>query len=397
MKVLFLCAWFPYPPENGSKIRIYHLLRSLAQDHEIHLLSFIREGERIDLVSLKRLCGSIETVPWREFDPRRLTALFSFFSIKPRSVIDTYSKEMAEKVQQAIKTKQPDVIVACQESTARYVVQYLDYIRIFEEVELGLVQQNWSNNSSLIFRLRRKINWAKITRYTKDIVLSFNACTVVSESERTLLGQVIPNYTSIHVIPNGVDLERLHLGLAKPQINTLIYNGALTFSANYDAMHFFLTEIWPLIHSVIPHVRLKITGRTIGVNLLGLPLDDRVTLTGYLEDIRPAVAGSWACIVPLRVGGGTRLKILEAMALGTPVVSTSKGAEGLIVNPGLDILIADSPTEFADQVVRLMRDPKLHDRISQNGRQLVEKHYGWDVLGQKFTQMLDTLVNSRNN
>jgi glycosyltransferase involved in cell wall biosynthesis len=123
-----------------------------------------------------------------------------------------------------------------------------------------------------------------------------------------------------------------------------------------------------------------------------LPLSEGVILTGYLNDIRPCVAQSWACVVPLRVGGGTRLKILEAMALGTPVVSTSKGAEGLEATHGDDILIADMPAEFADAVLRLLDDKALRARLAANGRRLVESRYGWEVIGEKLDQLLRKVV-----
>jgi len=206
---------------------------------------------------------------------------------------------------------------------------------------------------------------------------------------------IAPHCQYVVVVPNGVDLDRYKDDSGASEPGTLIFPGALTYSANFDAMAFFLHQIFPLVKARWPEVVLRITGKTNGVPVDRLPLDERVILTGYLDDVRPTVAQSWVCVVPLRVGGGTRLKILEAMALGTPVVSTSKGAEGLEVTQDEDILIADTPAEFADAVLRLLNDRALRARLAANGRRLVESRYGWKVIGEKLDQLLRRVVKER--
>ena len=171
--------------------------------------------------------------------------------------------------------------------------------------------------------------------------------------------------------------------------NTLVFNGSLTYHANYDAMRYFLAEVFPLIQQQEPGVSLTITGPTSGVDLSGLRLNDGVRLSGYLDDIRPLLASASACVVPIRSGGGTRLKILEAMALGTPVVSTSKGAEGLEVTPGKQILVADEPAEFAAQVICLLRAPALREQLRTRARRLVEQQYDWREIGQRFANLVE--------
>jgi glycosyltransferase involved in cell wall biosynthesis len=176
----------------------------------------------------------------------------------------------------------------------------------------------------------------------------------------------------------------------------LIFTGALTYNANYDALAYFLAEIFPLIRRQAPDTRLRVTGSTQGVDLDSLPLDGQVELTGYLADIRPAVAGSWACVVPLRLGGGTRLKILEAMSLGAPVISTAKGAEGLEVENGVHLLIAETPAEFAGHVVRLLRSPSLRQELAGNAARLVAEKYEWSGIGAGFRQAVERLVLTKN-
>jgi glycosyltransferase involved in cell wall biosynthesis len=219
-----------------------------------------------------------------------------------------------------------------------------------------------------------------------------DGCTVASQQERQLIRDIVPGYRSLAVIPNGIDLQRYVGDFGPVESDTLIFPGAVTYKANFDAMRFFLQKVFPRIRTARPGAVLRITGRTDGVDLKRLPLGDGVILTGYLDDVRPAVAQSWGCVVPLRLGGGTRLKILEAMALGTPVVSTSKGAEGLEVTPGKDILIADEPAELADTILRLLNDRVLRTKLAIEGQQLVTQKYGWDRIARRLDRFLCEVV-----
>jgi glycosyltransferase involved in cell wall biosynthesis len=392
MKILFLSPWYPYPPNNGSKIRIYHLLRALARAHEVSLLSFVRDGESVDPQGLKTVCSSVRTAPRQAFKPWRAQALLGFLSPLPRSAVDTYSQEMENLVKTSLREQSPDVVIASELGTAPYAHNNPDIPCILEDVELGVIHDAWERSAAPFLRWRRGLTWLKTRRYAGRLARRFDACTVVSERERALLSQAAPGYQDVHVVPNGVDLESLQTGTADPQPNTMIYNGALTYGANYDAMRYFLADILPLIRAGAPEATLRITGSTKDVDVEGLAIDAGVTLTGFLPDIRPVVAGAWACVVPLRVGGGTRLKILEAMALGTPVIATSKGAEGLDVTPEEDILIADEPQAFAAQTVRLLQDPDLRVRLARSGRRLMEARYGWSAIGQGFLRVVENVA-----
>ncbi len=241
--------------------------------------------------------------------------------------------------------------------------------------------------------MRKKLYLAKVRSYTKYLVNQYDACTVASETERELFSQVVDQKDRIHVIPNGVDLVYNQPGMAKPHPHTLVYNGKLTYSANYDAMSYFLRDIFPNILVRVPEATLTITGSVQGVDLSQLSVNDHVIFSGFLPDIRPAVAEAWACVVPLRQGGGTRLKILEAMALGTPVIATSKAAEGLFVTPGMNILLADTPEEFSVHTIQLLNNYQLRCDLSKNGREFVEKNYDWDTIGSSFERLIGYVIN----
>ena len=203
------------------------------------------------------------------------------------------------------------------------------------------------------------------------------------------------NRMPLEVVPNGVDCDHNRPGLAQPQPIRLVYNGSLTYSANYDAMRWFLAEVYPRIKAQVPGVSLTITGSTRGVDLAGLALDDTVRLTGFVDDVRIPVAEAGVCVVPIRQGGGTRLKILEAMALGTPVVATSKGAEGLDAVDGEHLLLADDPEAFARRTVELLGNPALRHDLAANARRLVEDRYDWAAIGQRFVDLVEATVKEK--
>jgi len=394
MEILYLSPWFPTPPFNGSKIRINALISALAGQHEVHLISFVRSGEIVDLDDAKEFCASIQTVSWQEFSPYRLKALLGFFSKVPRSIVDTYSKEMEYNVSEAIERINPDLIVASELGTAPYVRRF-SLPCIFDEIQVGVILDEWKQAKNNIQKWKRRLTWLKTRVYLADLLTVFNACVTASSREKELLQHIAPNYLNLYIIPNGVDTSALKPDLSTlHQSNTLIYNGALTYSANYDAMQFFLIDIFPLVKARIPATTLTITGSLNGANLSALPQDESVVFSGFLPDIRPAMKAAWACVVPLRWGGGTRLKILEAMALGTPVVSTSKGAEGLDVVHEENILIADTPDDFAFQTVRLLEDSELRSRLAQSGRKLVEQRYDWHTIGAKFVKLVEIVTKS---
>ena len=392
MKILFCSRWFPYPPDNGSKIRIFNLIKQLSLSHEVDLISFTSEA-LIDesLETMSDYCRQVKVVPYRSFEPKRLTALAGFFSMQPRSVIDTYSDEFQMLVEQAARQHKFDLVIASQIDMVRYVLALPYLPKIFEEIELTIFYEQVVKEQNPLKKLRSWLTWWKLSQFVRSFLASFSGCTVVSEVERTQILQVTPGYKPIAVIPNGVDLNHHLATFGPPVADTLVYSGALTYGANFDAMDFFLREIFPLIQAQRPQVKLYITGKLNGVPVNRLPSNNGVIFTGYLNDIRPQVAQSWVSIVPLRFGGGTRLKVLESLALGTPVVATSKGAEGLDLVAGKDLLIAVEPADFAAAVLRLLQEAALRDMLSGNGRQAVKK-YDWQTIGQSFCNFVERVA-----
>jgi glycosyltransferase involved in cell wall biosynthesis len=299
---------------------------------------------------------------------------------------------MRALVRRVARDRSFDAVIASQIDMALYALGVPRGLRVLEELELTTIYEHYTRARGPWRRLRAGLTWWKLSGYMQRLLSRFDLCTVVSEAEREIVRRLAAATTRVEVVPNGVDVAAYAGDFGAPEPETLIYSGALTYSANYDAVAFFLREIYPRLRAERPNLKLLITGRLEGVPVQRLPQLPGVIFTGYLDDIRPAIARSWASVVPLRVGGGTRLKILEALALGTPVVATTKGAEGLELVPGRDALIADDPAEFAGAILTLLADPDLRAGLSRHGRRLVEARYDWAAIGQRFDDLLESVA-----
>jgi polysaccharide biosynthesis protein PslH len=392
MHILFLSRWYPYPADNGSRIRIFNLLRGLAQQHTLTLISFTQQPVSEDqLAALRPFCQAIHTLPYRPFRPTRGKALLGYLSLHPRSVIDTYSQECADLVRQCASQERFDLVLASQIDMAPYALLVPQARKLLEELEVSTIYEQFARASNLRTRLRGALTWAKHARYVKQITRQFHGCTVVSASEKALIERVTNSQRPLWVIPNGVDAAACAGDYGPPTPDSLIYAGSLTYQPNYDAVSYFLAAMFPAILQERPATHLTVTGSSEGVPLERLPASNHWHLAGYLPDVRPTIARSWASIVPLRQGGGTRLKILESLALGTPVIATSKGAEGLDLRDGEEILLADEPAAFVKAVLRLLRDPALRQRLSQAGRAAVAARYDWSGISAELNRCIATL------
>lgn len=393
MRILFLSRWYPYPVDNGSKIRIFNLLKYLAVRHTVDLLSFT--GEPVAAASqeaMQQYCQRVAAVPYHPFTPTALKATLGFFSSRPRSLIDTFQPALNDLGQQWHQENRYDLVIASQIDMVPYAVNFKDTRLLFEEVELTTLYEQYSLAPNLWARIRHALTWGKLQNYLRQTLPRFAGYTVVSEGERQRVQHIVPHYQGLSaLIANGVDLAP-HQPIAESvQPDSLIYAGAMSYQANFDAVAYFLAEIWPLIRAARPQATFYVTGKLDGVPLERLPQREGVVFTGYLDDVRPRVAQSWLSVIPLRQGGGTRLKILEALALGTPIVTTSKGMEGLDLKPERDVLVADTPETFAAAVLQLLRDANLRMALSQNGQRAIQQ-YDWAAIGANWCQFVEQVA-----
>ena len=405
MKVLFLSAWFPYPPSNGAKIRIYNLIKGLAEHHEIGLVSLAKtieiEEARTHVPRLLNLCKSVDVFPAHKFNANTLSDWRGIFSPLPRSIYAARNPSMEKLMFQRLKEGAYDAVIASEVSPPSEISQMASCIEgvpvILDALEIGSPDKAVNRYESSVYRLRRRFGWMKRRRLVKKLLQNVAACTVPSELERQYISEIADSDVIIKTVPNCIDLSHLTGNFGSPQPGTIVFTGSFSYHANSDAVSYFLDEIFPLVRARRPDTRFQVLGSLEGSTPLSEQPNASVKFAGQVDDVRYPVAQAWLSVAPLRFGTGTRLKILESMALGTPVVSTRKGAEGLDVTHGEDILLADDPREFADAIARVIQNPDLRGRLSKGGQTLVREKYGANVMCDKLLLLLDQISASLAN
>ncbi|MCP4356676.1 MAG: glycosyltransferase [Chloroflexi bacterium] len=395
MQILFISRWFPYPANNGSKLRIFNLLRGLSNYHDITLVSFADQPDiNPNEPELLKLCRNVHIVPLKQFNPHSFRAHLGYLSMKPRSVFDTFSGEMKNCIIETLKTNHFDLVIASEVDTAVYSKHFKHLPALLEDIEIGTLYENYAHATSRPVRYRHGLTWLKHRRYLTSQLKNFDVCTVVSDQERKLFSQYVNSKQAIEIVPNCINLETYENVPRNPKPNTMIFTGSFTYLPNYKGMIWFIEKVLPLIQAETPDAQLIITGDHAN---LPLPAAKNVTLTGFVDDIRTYIGSAWISLVPIWSGGGTRLKILEAMALHTPVVATEKGAEGLNLKDGEHILIANKPAAFAGAVTRLLQDKTHRNTIADNAFHLVSETYDWTATIAHFLTIVKRLTNEKHN
>lgn len=392
MKILAVSTWFPCPPDNGVKMRAYHLLRPLGDAHTLDLITMSQSSrDSAFLGKLDEFCRRVATFPEPVFDPSRPSTWLGFFSMTPRYFTDHHLPGMQALAHSWVKEEGYDAVIAVTLGAAPYVAALDVPFKVLDQhnVECRVIRRQCQNEPTLFRRLRYLPTWLKSERYERGLASAFDVIAVVSEHEAEMMASVLRGGSGkdIRVVPNGVDPALLRYESQTKDHGLIVFTGAPTYKPNYDAAESLCNAILPAVRAEIADVRLKITGSTEGTDVSALASTDGVEFTGYVNDIRPLLSSAAALVVPLRFGGGTRLKILEAMAIGTPVVSTPMGAEGIKAEDGVHILRGDSPEQLARQTCRLLSDPGLASRIARNARELVRDRYMWSAIADEFAHI----------
>lgn len=310
-------------------------------------------------------------------------------NLEPRVVAATRSAQMSYLIQERLKSESYDLVIASQWKMAAYHQDFAQYPAIFEEVELGAFQSKKSEADTTMEAFRHLLPLLKMRRYVGNLALKFWASTVVSQQEANLLTEAVPGKSRVELIPNFVDLDQYRDIDSPREEKMLIFAGSMNYAPNHEAMTWFTGDMLPEIRKRVPGSKLLITGDG---NHQHLPSEDGVIRTGLVPDIQRLVSSSTVSLVPIRRGGGTRLKVLEAMALGTPIVSTTKGMEGLTVFSDEHALIADGRDEFVEATIRLLEDSSLRRRLAHNARQLVREKYERSVVVPKFLELVESAI-----
>jgi glycosyltransferase involved in cell wall biosynthesis len=391
MQITYVTAWYPNPADNGAKMRALGWIQALAMEHTVDLVVAVPDTScPLEPGPLTTLCRSIVTFPIPAIQPAGIRSRLALLRPVPRSYVATYEPEITRYLERRIRAHACDAVL-CSELTAYYGWHVIDHVPVIvDELDPSRYVEAM-DQPALRHRMRSALTWWKYRRFIRALLARSAGATVPSGNEAGLLRGLTVRPDDVVVIPNGIMVPGKPEGAIR-EPRRLVYSGAPTYAPNLEAVTFFAGEILPRVRAHVPDAWLAVTGATAGAAVDDLTRTPGIVFTGWLADIRPYVATSRICVVPLLHGGGTRMKILEAIALGTPVVATRKGAEGLDLTDGDDILIADTAEEFADATIRLMCDDAFHARIAGRAWETVAARYNWDRIGREMRATIARLT-----
>lgn len=376
MKVLFLAGACPHPPDSGGTVRTYNLLKRVCERHEITLIAPSSTGTDLQSAFGGRLSGVVTVRP-----PRRTLSgtLCAMVSRLPYIVRAHENPEMNAAVLRALETTGFDLIHCDSISAVQAVPQDVILPKVFNahNVEAAIWERYLREERRPWMTPVLASQLEKVRAYESHLPCIFSSCVVVCEHDEARMHDYGFKQTS--VVRNGVDLE-YYQPLPDPSTPHLLFVGSLDWRPNQDALRWFLESIWPLIRANGQGVRMTVVGRRPPRWIRPFCSRHGARLSADAPDVRPHLAEASVVVVPIRIGGGSRLKILEAMAAGRPVVSTTIGAEGLGLVHNENILIADRPPDFAQTAVDLLADHDGRKALASAGRRVVEDQYGWDAI-----------------
>ncbi|MBI3608467.1 MAG: glycosyltransferase [Nitrospirae bacterium] len=398
MKVLIVSMAFPFPLKSGGRIRVFQLIKRLAAHHRITLLCLAESRADVERYSahLAPYCERVETVPWRPgllgLLGRVLAAWPQLVFGVPLVVLNKRSPELVWRLRTLLREERFDLV-------------QIEWIQMAQHVH----QADWPSLAARGVLVEHDVAWLPLQRqadvsrgvrrwfwrgearrmraYEEAMCRRFARVVAVSRDDAAKL--LAAGVKTVDVVPNGVDVAH-YREAPRPEKApcTLMFIGWLRHGPNVDAILYFLDEVYPLIVRELPDVRLVIVGSPISSAMRrAAARRPSVELTGYVPDVRPVLRAATVSVVPLRVGGGTRLKILESMAAGTAVVSTSIGCEGLDVEAERHLLVGDGPDAFARCVVRLLREPELRAGLEREALALVRARYDWSSIAYTMDQV----------
>ena len=391
MKVLFLAPRLPFPADTGGKIRTYNLLAQAARTHQVALVCFSFDREDgIQAAELKRrLHAEIHLVPHEE--PRQFQRLRqALVEPLPVSVVKYSARSMQAKLRTLTAAKAFDLAHIDHIHMAQYqdVLQDIPVYIDDHNVEYMILERCARVENFWPKSLAYKMQAEKMRDHERDMLTQCRACGAVSEDDARILRELTGRKHGVHVVENGVDVDYFdsqgHKDAESQETGALVFTGSMDWLPNEDAVMFFIKDILPLIWESKPDVKFYVVGKGPSAALLNAARKDaRIQVTGRVEDVRPYIARSQVFVCPLRIGGGTRLKILEALAMHKAVVSTTIGAEGIAYCDREHLLAADEPQDFARQVVALLDQPQRRAALGRQGRDLVQQKYDWRSIGRK--------------
>ncbi len=410
MRILWILGELPIPADSGGRLRTLGLLRELAPRHQVtaavldpgkECAEGASERAVARLSRLRELCCEAAILPWRGRPGKAglvAGAAANLFSSLPYSVAKYCGMETEEAL--ARLAEGPFDLIQCENiGFFRYLRASRGAPRVLntQNVEAAIWRQRARLSRNPAWRAYLSLQARRMARYEGWLLRQYDSVLAVSEWDAAVFrADYAVGRTA--VVPNGVDTEYFTPGGETPEPGLVVFSGAMDYAPNDDAMKFFLREVWPQVVRQSPAARFVIVGKGPSPSLRTLAARSRnVEVTGWVEDIRPYLARAGVIVAPLRIGGGSRLKILEAMSTAKPIVTTAIGAEGLEARPGQHLLLAAQPGAFAERVLLLLKQPGVGKSLGQAARKLVEENYGWPVCARRLEEEWEKLVDRRQH
>jgi sugar transferase (PEP-CTERM/EpsH1 system associated) len=378
MNIVYLAHTCPYPPYRGDRIRCYHILKHLSQSHDLTLLYPVFDHQHSQCRGhLRQYCKSVYPIKYHMLSSY-LSCFKALFSSHPLSVSFFHSAI----IKRTLQNFSPDIVLVDCSSMAPYALD-LPCPKILDFVDID--SQKWKRFASMAsfpYSILYQIESKRLAQFEKLLSKRFDYCLVTSPHEKSFL-EGVPH---IKVLPNGVD----HQYFATPYTpvdGSIIFTGVMNYFPNSDAVTYFHDHIFPLIKCQVPAAQFTIAGMYPTAQIRNLT-DHHTTVTGFVPDIRAYLSKAAVCVVPLRIAMGVQNKILEAMAMGVPVIATSVANRGINARNEREILVADEPESFAAATTRLLTDQSLRNSIRENAKQFIDAHFRWE----KNLQQLDELI-----
>ena len=384
--VLVVSAHLPYPPRWGFGTRVYQLMRQISSRHDATLLCYAAPGD--ENVERLRQEFPVEVVHRAKqgVAGKRARQLRSLASRVPYDVWTSHSREMQRVIDRLCAEKGFDIVQL--ESTLLALFEFPPEPRIVideHNVDYEVYARMHETERSPLRRAFYRSQERRFEQFEQRAWQEVAAVVATSEREAEIMRRHAPD-TSVTAVPNGVDVDYFRPDSAPVEPGTLVFNGVLDYRPNSDGVNFLVDEVLPLVHQHRPDVRLTVVGRGSDADVKALQRRG-VDATGEVPDVRPYLQGAEVVVVPIRMGSGTRLKVVEGLAMGKPVVSTTLGCEGVNVRDGEHLLIGDTGAAFAMQIVHLFEHPEVGEALGRAGRGLTEREYSWDYAGERLEQV----------
>jgi glycosyltransferase involved in cell wall biosynthesis len=395
VRILIIASEVPYPPTDANRAVVFNLLRHFREEHDVTMLAMTSGDAPEDVAVVRGMVKELELVeheisktPWRR--------LLSMLTLWPFGVLLYRSRAFAAALGRLLNRKRFDVIIGGHINMAQYTVEVqhtpkiiapLDAISLYYKRQLGLPL----GPPSFLYSL---LQYWKVKRYEKRTYPRYDACVLVARRDAEVIRELCPGLP-IYFAPSGTDIPP-EAAVPKEPLS-VAFSGVMDYPPNVDGALYFAHEIFPLVRKEVPQATFHVVGKNPNADVRALRRRDGVVVTGTVPDVKEYLRRMQVFVCPMRLGAGMKMKVLEAMAVSLPVVSTTRGAEGMDFVAGREFVAADEPAEFAAAVVRLLGDENLREEYGRWGRRAVERNYTWEAHARAWQEIVSSVAAVKRN